>query len=407
MGLFSFLSKKRPVLYLRVGDVKQWLDEYQESIGMDVQFSAFKRKMQQLIKETEEGLDRLQGAKLLNENIPGKARLIMDAHRTQYKRRIGAFLEKIELPRDRSELGSFAEAFSEKVAALVEATQKDLFVLKEFFEKEAADVARSIGAMDRAISGLRSGFEKLGMAAIDHAYTRLREYEELLEKRVRLDVALAQERSLRQEPEKKLAKIENRIAELKSSNGFRFVMKVDDELEELAAEENLVKSTIRQAFSPLSRPLKKLQYQCKEPVLDKYLADPVEALVKDKEAAILKVLRKLDKQLAKLDLKAQQQDRTRDAIAKVTKEWLVEQAGKLVQVEGKRSELKGRLAKDTTRMLITEQENWKKAEEAHLEDIDKRIALIQDELERLSPKLSLQRVRDALRALHKELELEP
>lgn len=407
MGLFGFLRKKEPPVRLRVDEVEGWLKSYQDSLGLDHHFSVFLSEMRQHAKHVMERLDILSEARLMNDRVDPRARQIMEGHRKQFVKRMSDFVEGIDIPKEYERISSFAESFSDDLDRLSADTQRNLFVLKEFFEKEASGVGKVVGQMDRSISDLRSTFERLGKERVDAAYARLREYHGVLARREELERALEEERSRLAEPSEKLERINRRIAELESSRGYHAIHETEGELEEVSASLAKARDAVRRATSSLMKPLQKYAHRHPEADLKGYAKHFVDGLLADDDLTVVKHLEGLGKELEGLDLKGPQVEKARKALAKTSVSWLNTQRKKVSGLVAKERSLRERLGKDTTRLLIDEQRRWEQATKEHLSELEKNVSMIEGELERLSPRLALQRVRDALRGLKDDVELEP
>lgn len=406
MGLFGFLKKKEPELTLSLDEVESWLKSYQDSLGLDHHFSMFLSEMRQHVKHTLEQLDILESAQLLNDAVNPRAKQIMEGHRKQFIKRVNDFISSIDIPKEYKSLSSFAESFSEQLEDLNADTQKNVFILKEFFEKESFGVAKNISKMDRSIADLRSTFNRLGKEKVDHAYTKLKEYYDSLERIKDLERALVDEKEKLSEPTHKLEKIAKKIAELESSRGFAFVKDAEKEKEELVSSLAAEKESIRKVVTSLMKPLQKYAHKHPDPLLKKYSKHFADGLLEDEHYEILSLLEKVLKDIEKLDLKPAQISKAKSAAEKVTKKWLITKKKRLQEIMSKSKELQDRLNKDTTRLLLDEQYRWQKMTKEHLDDLSKNVLMIENELERLSPRLFLQKIRDALKEIKPTVHLE-
>ncbi|MBD3209602.1 hypothetical protein GF367_04275 [Candidatus Woesearchaeota archaeon] len=406
MGWFGLFKREQPHVTLELDEVKDWLKHYQDDVGLEHHFNIFLAEMRQHVKHTMERLDILESADLKNPNIPQRAKQAMEGHRKQYIKRIKEFIESIDIPKDYEKLTPFAEAFSEQVEQLSSDTQKNVYVLKEFLEKEAGSVAKTIGRMDRSIVDLRSTFEKLGKEKVDRAYEQLGKHDRLMERRAQLAAALKQEKEKLAEPMAKLEKIKKKVKEYTTSRGYALVQEREEELERLKEALNKDKQAIKRATSALGKAMKKLFKKTKHKEwLEKYLEDFSDALQEDEELIITKILDEIHDKFEELELTDARKDKAKKALKKTSVAWLNTQRKKLLDTKKAISSLEERLGKDTTRLLIDEQQRWQASTQEHVDNIRKNIGLIEEELSRLSPRLSLQKVRDALRRLHEKLDL--
>lgn len=393
-------KKKATPVRLHISKVKNWLVDIQNNLGLAREYVSFRTEMKQHVVRILERLDVLENAELVNPNVPLKARQIIDAQRSRYIRTIKEFIEKISIPDEYSLLHEFSEDFSDKVTELVDNTQKSVFVLKEFYDKETGAVAKCIGNMDKSISSLRRTFEKLGLADVQESYDKIEEYYNVLSKRDALEKKLKEKKADLLEPSHKLEKINMKIAEMQSSHGYRFVQEAEKEIEEKKDELEKKRVNIKNAFSPLARPLRKFAKQSMdEKLINNYLKSVDEALEKDESLNIVSVLEKLSEKANSLGLKDAQAVKVKEACKKLSHAWLEKKRAEIRKMCDDLKKIEDRARNDTTRMLIAEQERWQQSTRELIAEIEKDITIISDEFERLNPKLYLMKVRDAIRKI--------
>jgi hypothetical protein len=406
MGLFSLFKKNEPPLTLKIGDVAQWLHSYQEEQGLDRHFSTFVTEMNHLSKRAYEKIEMLEHAKLLNAHINPRAVQIMEGHRKQFIKRVTYFLEQISIPKEYKHLSAFAESFSEDLEKLNLDTQKSTFVLNEFFEKETAEVAKIIKEMDKSIISLRNTFETLNNNKIDMVYTKLEAYLSIMEKREGLKRALHEEQNKLEEPQTKLSKITQKIEELKNSQGNMLLAATESELQEIASAQHKIREEIHKVSMPITKALQKYSYQKEDAHLRHYTENFAEGLFDDSDNTIIKHFTELQKELMNHDLNEKQREKAEKAIEKMNASWLDEQRKSHLILLQRKELLQNRLQQDTTRLHTLEQQRWKKATEERIAEIQKNVDMIENELERLSPPLYAQKIRDALRAIKPNINLE-
>lgn len=394
MGWFR---KKEAPLRLHVSEVEGWLASFEESVGLDVHLSTFNSRLKRLSEELRQELRQLADSQL-PDGLESGQQLVVKEHLKALSKRLELFAERLQPSTDRSKVSEFVESFSDRLSALQDALQPDLFALQEFLPARVKAVRGLAGSLDDAVVQLRRAFERVGVERFDEVYRRMEEYRRALSRRKELQEAIEKEERGKKEPSEKLEKIRRRVAELQASNGFRFIVEREEELQRLADEKERLSLSLRKVFKPFKEVLDK----CKgadRALVESYIKHPLKALSEDEELAVAACVQKLQKAIRKPDEKLDQ------SLVTVDEKWLSKRRQELERINGQAEAVKASLKRDTTRMLISEQLSWERSASEHLARIDGAIEAFRAELEPLSPQLLVQRVRDALRVLRKDVEV--
>ena len=415
--VFHLFRRKRPPLSLTVAEVPRWLSSFQEEIGLREVFDLFLSEMRRHLKHLLERLDILESLPLPDADADLVRRV--RSHRDAFLQRAHRFIEEVHIPHDFRSFRSFAESFSELVSVVQIDLQKDFFFLKDFFEREVVMVMKVLSAMDRSVADLRVQFHKFRKEQIDEVYVALERYEDVLLKRTQIARALDEEQHRLREPQEKLLKLQRRIDEIRSSQQFRRLQDREASLQSLLAEERSFHDQLARSAKPFMGVFRKYVRLLKSGSVDRsslfglsddlsegelsllsaYARDFVRGLLRDDDLFVARHLDVIRSHLSSFGLASSSEKTVRSSLKKVSLAWLNSQKKRLDHFQKDVSSLRSSLAKDTTALLLREQEQWLRSTQTVLDESLKTVRLLSSELERLNPRLYLQKIRDALLVL--------
>lgn len=400
--MFSWFSRREPPLVLRVAEVNNWLRSYQESIGLDHHLTVFKAEMKRHVKHLMELADLLSEEDLSGEDSPATTRGFARA-RKGLVNEMQSFIMNTRLPTTYEELVPYAERESERVEAFDKAIRPHVYELQQRTQA-AVKVLRVAQALDETITEFRSVLMRLDKDKVDEAYRRVDEYYRMLDERERLQRALEPVRARREEERGKYTVLEEKIRKQEGSRGVGFTKELYDELS--AAEEALEKKrqALKRKFSPLRKAWK--EAGTKSEWAQRYMDDVVEAIMADGKNDILKAIGALQRRLDKLGLDKKEKEKASKACDKVTKEWLESEREAVKTMNDNVDGIQSRIKRDPSLLALKEKYAWKEAAEERMEELDRELERLEGELERLSPRLYLQWIRDSLKRLKENVDLE-
>ncbi|RJQ18220.1 hypothetical protein C4573_00675 [Candidatus Woesearchaeota archaeon] len=394
MGLFDFLKKKEEAVFeLTTAQIKPYfeaavrerfanINKTVEDIGVQIKYEI--KKIRELIKD-------LQEAQLMNPDISQREMNVMQGNRDNYCRRIKVFLDNIALAETFIELGESCEEFFHHWEITVNDTQKNHFVLKNYFGDDIAKISRKLQELEKLFIRLKELLEKENLQLVNTIKQQFQDAEESRKKReeyaIKATDAKAELAMLRGEQNK----IEQRIASLKESNDYRFYSNFLEQMKSVDERVEAEKKEIQIFFVELERAMKKFAKGSDDALLSRYLEDHVAALLHDDELKILEVFDKLKKDLekGKVDLKDKKKDKTLSILEDMRKR-LKQKRETLLQLLDEQQEVKEKIRKNHTALQIAEQESWLRMNAQNREDTEKKIEQLQHELERVNPLLIMQ-----------------
>ncbi len=279
------------------------------------------------VADIEKNLKALETAELKNKNVLPKVKSIMEGNRNTYVRFVRSFVDRHAVP-DFEKIDEFIKVFEEDIEGLNKTTGKAFYVLQEFFKDEVNRIAANIKRMDAAVANMKKELVKS-------------DYDKILELKdniIRLNEKLKLKNEIKEESEKvkkendeinkKIDTTERFIDDLKRSAEYEEMQKLKSKLEDTDRKITDHKNMLFQYFSAIERPLKKYKHMTYDydKIVEGYLDNPVNALVKDQRMDIISVLYSIKKllQSGELGLKDASLNKTIEIVDKLDKKYLQE-----------------------------------------------------------------------------------
>jgi len=405
MGFLDLFRKKKETEIIKFNDLPLWLENYFEQLGMNSRISEFKNSFSEKMKEIYEALEKLEHAQLMNKNIHPKAQHIMEGNRANYIRQIRFFFQNIMLPDDYENFQVFSQSFPQKLNELSRITQKNYFVLKEFFDQEAYQIVKKIKELENDTMRLMQDLGKKKVEGISLIKNKLYEYgkaERLIQElKLRKEAILIRINDL-EERQKIIKSRLNNCRESKQYSEYDHLIKKEESIQNDILKQ---RKAFLEVFLQLEKPLKKFEHQSiEENLIKDYLEDPVLALKSDAELKITEVLQKMQDSLEQLNIKDRQKTKVIETIAQLDKAFLGDARNRFLEMEEELKKVKSEITRNTICLNIQEQESLLKNNVESLSIKKHEVKELDEKLE----KLNLDEIKDdigkGLLELNAELE---
>lgn len=337
--MFNFLKKLFSKLgeekikkeEIKIEELENWFKTKSGSIlkDLDIKIENIKNKIKEEITKTKDNLSILSAANLHNPKISVKETQFMEGNRNAYILGVNNFLRGIDLEnKGYSSLLDFCNEFNVRLEKFGKSTFRSYHILQEFFANESRDIAINIKNLDNSTKELRETMEKANINKIDEIKSNIIELNTKIKQKNELESILKNKIEFKESLIKNKKDIEKRINELIKSNDYKKLNELNVDKEIILANVKDYNIKIIHAFSVMERPLKKLTRVIIEDseLLDKYIENPVKALVSDNELKIMALLKKLESNLNNytLDLKDKKREKVLETIKGLTEDFFKE-----------------------------------------------------------------------------------
>ena len=275
------------------------------------------------IGETKEKIKALEAAELRNPNIPERAKHFMQGNRENYIKQISMFLDNIQLVEDAGAISDFISKFEQAAESLGKSTMRSYQFLQEFFADESRQVSGGIKQLADIVSRIKEYLDDTGINGMDTAKKLISSLNNKIKKKEELEADLKAVNEKFASAGEAFRMAKNQLEAFLKSSAYSEYEKLKSERHSLAEQIRALESELSHNFAALEKALKKFEkisYD-KAELINKYLENPVTALVDDFEMRIVEVLKDLEKSLDKLDIRDKKREKTIEAISKMNKEF--------------------------------------------------------------------------------------
>lgn len=399
MGVFDRFKRKPPKIRLKMTQVVRWLEVVMESKGMNRQSALFKEKIDENIKQLTIIIEELINASI-NSN-PYILRL-----RKTFIKEINEYLELIKLPVESIQIAVYTKHIASTTENFLEQQQKIIFRLAEYFPV-AKKIVIVLDSIDKETTNYINKINKNDFVKVIEARKLLQNYNTTKKKREELIEQINIFEKQKDEPIRRLAKIQRRLSELMSTNNYKAFKETKKEYDLISEQLKKVEQPLKNHFVALKTVLKKFKKDdLRENLIDNYLEKPIKTLILDQSFVIIIILKEIKEKITKFDFSETQIRRTNKHIEQITKGYLQQQILKIKKIRKKEEELDTQVKRNTTRMLVSEQNRQQELVQERLLVIEEKIGQLEAKKEPLSIRLAYQKLRDKLKEINERIELE-
>lgn len=288
---------------------------------LEARIKAAKLRIEHDKEFLKEKIESLRKAKLMNPNIPERAKHFADGNREAYIKKAEQFGEGVELPEKIEELLDFFNRFDSSIAELAESAAKPYQILQEFFANETNAIHGAIGAIGKTVVELKETLKELNFEQLEQLNSEIQE----LKSKLGQQSEIGREFKARQNAVEELELQKKQAGEeLQQAEGNKSYLELKQKL--ISAKESIkkIEAEVLSSFAVLETALKKyakVSFEYKD-TAESYLKSPIAALSQDFELNIAGCLLQIKALLMKdeLDVKERKKEKTLEEIAKLTKE---------------------------------------------------------------------------------------
>ena len=363
MGFFDrFFKPKIEEKEVNIKKLKPYADELLKDKleNINKKIEEYYHNIEEAKSKIGKNLKILSEAELQNKNVPTRALQMMEGNRDAYIKKINKFFEDIELPDMGlySTIKNFCINFDLRLSELNKSTFKGYEIMKEFFYNQAVEVAMNIREINENIKNLKKVVDNDELSKIENLKRFVDNIDKYNENKKKITEEIEEQKKKIENINEKIENVKKKFDEIKKSKEFEEYRRTDEEKELIIQKIKNEKDEITQLFAILERSLRKYKRgSLNEKIIEEYLEDPNEALIKDNDLEILKVLESLKRNIEenKVELKDKKKEKTLDAIKILKKEFIDEKRDKLEQHTRTKIIFNERLRKNNINYLYQEE----------------------------------------------------
>lgn len=376
-GLFHHKAER---VEIPLEQLQQWFDQRTEHkyAAKDETVKALYDQFDARIKELADKLAVLEVAELHNKNLPPKMLAYMVGNKNNYIRQVRMLLDS--MPKFGKD---FPEKFQKVLDDFTKKTQKSYVILQEFFANETRAIAQTIRDMDkiaRQIAGTTAKGDILKIENINQLIARIHEKQK--EQEVLKEKINSTQKEINGK-QKEYNDLLESIKRRRESKQYMDVMHLKELVSEQIEHAEKIEKEINQTFAPLARAFRKYKRVTvdHEKLVEKYLDDPIKALLKDPKLRIIKAIDGIEESLDKLGFDKKERKKIEEKLASITKD-------RLDNMLGVYSELKATIGKTQEKIdeyrIIEEITQLEMDKDAMQNNINRLNAMIDNDLKKIS-----------------------
>lgn len=311
--------------------LSEWFDS-----KADVEFNKVNSKLKERYSLIRKEVENLRNAVNIlektevKEKVDDKVRNIVLSNKKNYINQVNLFLEDLHLP-DNMEYRNaieFYNNFQSSIDNLSKSSLKSYNASKHLFFDEVDAVAKILKNLDKISKDIKLNFDDSNSEQLDEIKSKINDYLNCLDKKKKSKEKLKQNKNNLKELQNKIKKLGNEIEKFETSKDFASYNKLLEKREQIEKKITDLEDELLNKFSILTRPLKKYE---KITLLDtrliqRYINNPYDALILDKELEIIKVFQNLKKNVSedKLELKDKVKEKVLSRMEELTPDKLKE-----------------------------------------------------------------------------------
>lgn len=356
----------------------------------------FEELKQKLIHKLRE----LHKKGLMNPNIPRREIQIMEGNRDNYIKQVAHFLTKIELPKQYLELYNYTIKFSEDLDKLSKEIQKNMFILREFFESELKDINKDMYTLEEKMIKVRVLLEKHGIQRLQKIIQEIDKIKDNLKREIRINNEIKNHKAIVKDYEDKIKKLNDRIATIISGTDFRALEGFKKEKENIENEIKKIFKEFDTQISSIDTALKKYYYKNQDKkIIREYLEEPYKALLKDSSLEISGIIKELQQNIELLDLKDKKKENVIEALSKLDFNYFKETQSQLKKLEDQKQHIQKKITHNSALLNLSEQQYWLKANQDKIRTQNESIMKLENDLERFEKENKMLK-----QSIHEEIE---
>ncbi|MFH2027990.1 MAG: hypothetical protein ABIJ08_02545 [Nanoarchaeota archaeon] len=393
--MFSFIRNlfKQPepdTSSLNLSDLKEFFNQQSRDYTKDLNenIEKLKGKIALEIHNTRQNLKVLKNAELRNQNVPIKARQFLDGNRESYVRTVNNLIENISLGNSYDSLFSFSIDFDQKLEDFAKSTTKPYKILQEFLAHESREIALNIKNLDSFSKELKKAIEEKNLGKLKKLKDNILSIDSIKERKNSLLKELAEKQKLKKEKLELKEKLVNLHEEIKSSNEYTDMLSLKELKKRTAIQLDNIESNLFHSFSVINAALRKYARITLKDVdlLENYIDDPVNMLLKDEDLNILELLEGTRKNILNnsIELKDKKKDKTLDEINKLNEEFFKSFKASYSNTKQKMAELDEKISNNNSKAKLAELNEKLENVILSLQNLDGAISSLEQESKKIN-----------------------
>jgi len=304
-------------------------EKYQDLLGdylndFEVEVSKLLRSTEENKREIETLLEKLKNAGLKNENVHPKEKSLMEGNRLSYIKTVSSFISSLEEPENISD--ETAKLYLASYAEKSEEFKKNAFrpgqITMHFFGDIIKDVNGHLAGIDKNSKELLALLKSENIRLLSETKYKITLLQKEIGKNDKFMKELEQSEIDYEELKKERAIFEQRINSIKKNGTFLQLNELNSLLRRTEEELKIIDAEFIDSFLQIEKALKRLPKDNDDVLANKYLDDPVSAVLNDPELRVMEILNRTGDALKSgvIEIEEKRKDKLIEKIAALSKE---------------------------------------------------------------------------------------
>jgi len=388
-------------------NIEQWFNE--KSGAYYNEFNRIREGINNRINESiriiKESIEKLKTAQLQNPNISIREKQFMEGNREAYINRTRLFIE-IKLPEKIEEIDDFYSSFEAQVNSFKKSTMKPYQILQHFFAHETNKILYSVKKIEKLAKELKDLTENEKISRISNINKKISNIKTKKRLKEELEKEISEKNNDEKNLKEEIKNDEKNITELRKSREFVNYKNKADDLKKIKEKLKEKENDILNEFSVLEKAMKKyarISFE-DDALINKYIGNPVNALVNDNELRIIIIFENLKKNIDedKIELKDKKKAKSLKTIDNLNKDFFEN----FLSDYNKLIETKNSLIKDinesNARKIFYELEDKIINDKENLASIKKQIEDMKQQIDKINIKEMKNELQDEIKSVSGE-----
>jgi len=319
---------------------------YKETISnsfndLKSEFSSVLSDTKKQFEELKIVVDELKDLELM-ENVTPKEIHFMEGNRSSYIKKTNEFIEKMKIPSKISinEIKEFVDAYEKEIIEFTKSSFRPFQILKNFFGEKMDEIARILKTINENMNKISKEINSERVSILIETKEKIKLLTDAYLKNNELHNELEKEEELYNLLNSQILSQEEKIKNLKKNPKFVELNRLTEALKETEEQLRQLNNSFNERFLHIEKALRKFSRDS-DPLINSYLENPIEAVLKDEEFRILNVLQNVKYALInnQIEMEEKKKDKTIEKINEIDRQFLLQFVLKHNDIELRRSNI--------------------------------------------------------------------
>lgn len=305
-------------------------EKYHDILGdalndFEAEVSEMFRSIKESRQEIENLLKELEDAELKNPNVPPKERHFMEGNRLAFSKAVRDFISKLNEPEDiisDETIKKFLEKYREDAENFKKTSLRPGQISSQFFGGIIKKINSQLVSIDNKTKELSEIMKREDVNALSEIKEKIKLMSKEMQKNDYILKQIEQAEKEYEDAKSERAVFEKRIRNLETASSYTKLKEAKEKLKKKEEELKMLDAGFIDNFLQIEKALKKFAKSDDEKFINKYVEDPVSAVLEDSELRIIEILNRTKEALQSgaLEIDEKKQEKLAEKLNALDKE---------------------------------------------------------------------------------------